>query len=242
MIRQPTAILLDLDDTILDDTGCVTRCWSEACAAHEARLGGLTAATLQEIIERTSRWFWADPERHRTGRLNLGMARREVVRLALVEAGCNVEAAAPIAERYSRLRDAYIKPFADAIDTVQWLQVRGYRLALLTNGATDAQQGKIERFSLGRLFDTILIEGTLGFGKPDPRVFERALAELRVNPEEAWMAGDNLEWDVREPQRLGLSTVWIDVRGGGLPAHTDIRPHHIVRRLSEIRSLLYPES
>jgi phosphoglycolate phosphatase-like HAD superfamily hydrolase len=33
-VTFPHAILLDLDDTILDDSGDSERCWSEACAAH----------------------------------------------------------------------------------------------------------------------------------------------------------------------------------------------------------------
>src|SRR6186713_725279 len=116
MTRQPIAILLDLDDTILDDTGSVARCWREAIAAHETLLDGITPAALHEVIERTSKWFWSDPERHRVGRLDLGAARREVVRLAFVEAGCgDMTAAAPIADRYSALREAGIQPLTDAI-------------------------------------------------------------------------------------------------------------------------------
>ena len=34
------------------------------------------------------------------------------------------------------------------------------------------------------------------------------------------MVGDNLEWDVAAPQRLGMSGVWIDARGRGLPEHS----------------------
>jgi beta-phosphoglucomutase-like phosphatase (HAD superfamily) len=30
--RPPKAILFDLDDTILDDSGCVERSWTDACA------------------------------------------------------------------------------------------------------------------------------------------------------------------------------------------------------------------
>ena len=37
------------------------------------------------------------------------------------------------------------------------------------------------------LFDSILIEGELGFGKPDPRIYMRALKELNVTAVDAWM-------------------------------------------------------
>ena len=114
----------------------------------------------------------------------------------------------------------------------------GTRLALLTNGAAVAQRRKITRFELADLFDAILVEGELGFGKPDERVYERALSALDVKPSDAWMVGDNLEWDVAAPQKLGLSGIWIDTRGRGLPEQSSVRPDHIVRSLAELRSLL----
>jgi putative hydrolase of the HAD superfamily len=121
---------------------------------------------------------------------------------------------------------------------VRWLRASGHRLALLTNGAAVAQRRKITRFELADLFDSILVEGELGFGKPDERVYARALSALDVKPSEAWMVGDNLEWDVAAPQRLGLRGVWIDARGRGLPAGSAVRPDHIVRSLAELRSLI----
>jgi putative hydrolase of the HAD superfamily len=49
------------------------------------------------------------------------------------------------------------------------------------------------------------------------------------------MVGDNLEWDVAAPQKLGLFTVWIDRHGKGLPADCGVRPDRIVRALSQLR-------
>jgi putative hydrolase of the HAD superfamily len=128
----------------------------------------------------------------------------------------------------------------DAIETVRWLRESGRRLALLTNGAGAAQRRKIARFELADLFDVILVEGELGFGKPDERVYRHALDALDVRPSEAWMVGDNLEWDVRAPQQLGLRGVWIDARGEGLPPESSVTPDHIVRSLTGIRALLEP--
>jgi putative hydrolase of the HAD superfamily len=113
-------------------------------------------------------------------------------------------------------------------------------LALLTNGNGVVQRRKVDRFGLTELFDVILIEGEVGFGKPDPRIYTRALGELMVAPAAAWMVGDNLEWDVAQPQRMGLLGVWVDVRGVGVPDSSAVRPHRIVRALSELRQLADP--
>ena len=237
MTQLPQAVLLDLDDTILDDTGGVSSCWLEACVAHRSQMDNLDPRTVYEAIEKIRDWYWSDAERHRVGRLDLAAARREVVRLSLADLGVDApDLADKIGDSYHALRDAGIQPFADAITTVQWLRDSGCRLALLTNGSSDAQRSKIARFGLATLFDAILIEGELGFGKPDPRVYVRALQELDVSPADAWMVGDNLEWDVAQPQRHGILGIWIDIRGRGLPDGHSTKPDRIVRRLSELRS------
>ena len=52
------------------------------------------------------------------------------------------------------------------------------------------------------------------------------------------MVGDNLEWDVAAPQKLGMSGVWIDARGRGLPNDSAVKPDYIVRALADLRSLI----
>ena len=74
-MKLPAAVLLDLDDTILDDSSTIEDCWRAACAPEA------DADSLFGAIQEASRWYWGDAERHRTGRLELNAARREVVRM-----------------------------------------------------------------------------------------------------------------------------------------------------------------
>lgn len=232
----PAAVLLDLDDTILNDSGNVEKCWRDVCASHASELADVGESVVFETIQKTSRWFWSDPERHRLGRLELDVARREVVRLALLELGiADPILAGTLGDAYSHHRDVGVEPLPDAIDTVRWLRASGCRLALLTNGAGPAQRKKISRFGLADLFDTILVEGEVGFGKPDERIYNLALDQLSVAASDAWMVGDNLEWDIAPAQKLGLFAVWIDARGEGVPKTSAVRPDRVVRALSELK-------
>ena len=237
MRSLPHAVLLDLDDTILDDTGGVVTSWREACVAHRSTMNGLDPEVVFDAIDRIREWYWSDPERHRTGRLELAWARGEVVRLALLDIGVDdPDLARRIGDSYHALRDQGIKPFDDSIATVRWLREQGCRLALLTNGGSRGQRDKINRFGLAPMFDSILVEGEVGFGKPDPRIYTRALSELRVAAAETWMVGDNLEWDVAGPQREGIAGIWIDARGRGLPAGHQVRPDRIISRLADLKA------
>jgi putative hydrolase of the HAD superfamily len=119
-------------------------------------------------------------------------------------------------------------------DALHRLRGRGLPLALVTNGDKRQQRRKIERWDLAGFFDVIVIEGEFGMGKPEEQVYRHVLDALAVAPASAWMVGDNLEWDVAAPQRLGLSAVWVDGTGHGLPAGSPVRPDRIVRAFPEL--------
>jgi putative hydrolase of the HAD superfamily len=231
----PKALLLDLDDTILDDSGSVDDCWREACRIGAAECD-VAPDTLYSAIKSAGNWFWSDPERHRIGRLDLQTARIEVARLALRKLGVeHTGLADKIGSAYHDRREERLEIFPDALETLQWFRDQGCKLALLTNGNGQPQRRKIETFGLSRFFDHIFIEGEVGFGKPDERIYRLALESLDVAPAEAWMAGDNLEWDVAQPQKLGILGIWINPSGDGPAKLRAVQPDRVVRRLSELR-------
>ena len=231
----PRAILLDLDDTILAYTVNVDRCWCTVCDRFAAEVPGLTPDQLLAEIDRVRDWYWSDPDRHRRGRLDLERARQELVGMALEALGADrPDLARRIVRDFSALRDEALRPFPGAIETLRRLRQRGVRLALVTNGSSAAQRRKIDRFGLAPLFDLVIIEGELGLGKPDERVYLHASEQLGVPPAEAWMVGDRLDWDVAAPQRLGILAIWVDNTGQGLPPSSPVRPDRIIRSLSEL--------
>ena len=235
MSARPLAVLFDLDDTILDDSSTVHSAWRTACSAAAAEVPGLTAEDLYRAIDRVRTWYWSDPERHRLGRRDLRATTRAIVRQAMAGLGLDAPALADaVADRYRDLREEAQRLFPGAVEMLEALRAEGVRLALLTNGAAAGQRAKIQRFDLARHFDYLCIEGEFGCGKPDPRVYRAALEALDCPAERAWMVGDNLEWDVLAPQRLGVTGIWLDRRGAGLPPGLPERPRRIIRDLPEL--------
>jgi putative hydrolase of the HAD superfamily len=228
----PRAVLVDLDDTIVDGSAVVD-CWDVACDCCPSDVD--RQAVLTEIL-RLRDWYWSDPVRHREGRLDLSAARRQIARMAIANIGSDATLLADrIAERYDQCRDERTVLFPDALELLTWLRHKGCRLALVTNGAAAMQREKIARFDLEPLFNLILIEGELGFGKPDERIYQLALRELAVAPAHTWMIGDNLDWDVEQPQRLGITGIWVDRTGAGVPDSRAVRPDLVIRNLGDLR-------
>jgi len=48
------------------------------------------------------------------------------------------------------------------------------------------------------------------------------------------MVGDNLEWEIAAPQRLGIYGIWYDGYALGLPCDCDIHPDRIIQSLPEL--------
>ena len=235
--QAPRAILFDLDDTILPGFQRPDMAWREVV---EQVLGADRAPAISEAIRAHSRMFWSDPQRHKDWRMNMTAARRKIVTdacAALAASGADAPApdmAAHIADRFTAYLDDQTSILPDAHHVLDVLRAKNFRLALITNGATAPQRAKIERFDLARRFHHVQIEQEAGVGKPEEAAYRRAMSTLGVGAAETWMVGDNLEWEVAAPQRLGVFAVWADLHGKGLPADSAVRPDMIIATLSDL--------
>jgi putative hydrolase of the HAD superfamily len=231
----PRAVLFDLDDTLLTDDSLTEKSWRTACRRFAPRTPGYSADELYAAIRAASREYWGDWENHRKGRLDLYTARREVVKVALahlnlVPSGLAVE----LADAYTAEKEEATELIPGAVETLRALKKKGLRLALITNGSHEVQSRKIRKFGLGPFFNIILIEGDFGPGKPDARIFQSALDNLRVAAPAAWMVGDDLSRDVAGARNLGIFSIWVDWRGAGLPPDAPVQPDRIIRDLPQL--------
>ena len=85
--QRPKAILFDLDDTILAYDALAEPCWRQVCSKLMHNIHGLQVDDLLASIMETRDWYWSDLDRNRRGRLNLTVARREIVSAALTSLG-----------------------------------------------------------------------------------------------------------------------------------------------------------
>ncbi|MBM3622784.1 MAG: HAD family hydrolase [Alphaproteobacteria bacterium] len=239
MKHLPVAILFDLDDTIIRAYAKPVEAWGRLLSRHrdalEGSVPGADLDAVRDAILASANAFWRDPAEAARWRLDIGGARRLVVRDGFARLGHrDDDLAARIADAFTEMRHAEYTLYPDARDTLSTLRRAGVRLALVTNGRGETQRAKIERFDLAGFFDHIQIEGEFGRGKPEPDVYHHALGKLGCPAREAWMVGDNLEWEVVTPQRLGLRGIWYDPDGDGLPAGSGARPDRIIARLADL--------
>jgi putative hydrolase of the HAD superfamily len=117
--------------------------------------------------------------------------------------------AAELAQAFERDRRMRHVVFPESRQVLAELK-KDYQLALITNGAIDIQRDKINGSNLGEFFDTTIISGELGFGKPNRQVFQTALDRLKVPPERSVMIGDSLRRDIAGARDAGIRTIWVN--------------------------------
>jgi putative hydrolase of the HAD superfamily len=231
-------MLIDMDDTILSAYSRPDLAWNIVATEFAGELAPLSPQQVAAAIVDSGRQFWAAAEA--AWRQKLDEARHEVVKGGFAKLAAAGQPALPLdlatrlADRFSAYREEQMFVFPGAHDAIDEFKARGVKLALVTNGAAGPQRAKVERFALTQRFDHIQIEGEHGFGKPEERAYLHAMQALGVTAPETWMVGDNLEWEVVAPQRLGIYAIWIDVHGEGLPVDSSIKPDRIIRSLTEL--------
>lgn len=74
----------------------------------------------------------------------------------------------------------------------------------------------LRQLDLYKYFDCLSYSGKIGYSKPDPRIFQFALKELNILPEEALYVGDSLSSDYYPAQNLNINVYLIDRENKGL--------------------------
>lgn len=235
----PKAILFDLDGTIITSETIAEQAWQEACSPIIKNNKEIDIQKLLKRINENAESFWNDPVKNEQGRKNIFRARTQIVETALSSMGITDGVlASEIAAQYSVVKDKLTQFFPNTEAVLEKLKEHKVELLILTNGEAEIQRGKIRKFKLNRYFTTFLIEGEMGYGKPDSRVYQKALARIAVNASETWMVGNDLLHDLSGAKELGIFSIWCDYTKKGLPTNSQVIPDVIINDISEILTLI----
>jgi|tagenome__1003787_1003787.scaffolds.fasta_scaffold20415241_2 putative hydrolase of the HAD superfamily len=215
------AILLDLDDTLIDTSAVERRRWVEVSALIRA------AAPNVDLAAMTERYKAFDRGR---GPVDTGVTQYDDFRATRLR-----HALAPWTPVSRRLLEAYlivsnaiadeIQPLPGAVMLIEEIRSRGIPLAVVTNGPSAWQRRKLELTGIGALVDATVISAEIGRAKPDPLPFLRACELLGAEPAGALMIGDNAACDIAGAEAAGL-------RGALRAGPEGHAPHELLRRLA----------
>lgn len=111
----------------------------------------------------------------------------------------------------------------------------GVRVAFLSNWDLRLRD-LLEDMGLAERVDAVVISAEHGLEKPDPKIFEKALAELGVDSSEALHVGDTWRDDIAAAAAVGMRAAWFNPDDEPLPDHLD--GVHVIRDLADLIPLL----
>jgi phosphoglycolate phosphatase len=188
---QVTAVIFDLDGTLIDSEGDLLRAANRMLG--EIGRAPLSAPEFQSMI---------------------GDAVGALVARVLAARHCTsvdpTNAARRFLEHYSVEPTTLTRAYPGTQKLLESLQARGKKLAVCTNKPTRFVRPILERLSLDRYFECVLGGDSLPFRKPDPRVVLEALKALETPASSALFVGSNgechpLSGSSRLPPGLGMA-------------------------------------
>ncbi len=254
-------ILFDLDDTLVVEEASAEAAFRATCRlAHEQT--GVDPETMYTSIRESCRTFWRNSPA-RPYCLSVGISsweglwaqfhgdddnlrilsewaptyRSDSWREALHRCGCERDDAIveELSETYVRERRMRHIVYDDVLPVLTYCRQK-HRLGLLTNGTPDLQRAKLEGSGLGSFFDSVVVSGEVGFGKPDVRIFELALERLGGSAASTIMIGNSLQTDVEPAMKVGMTGVWVNRERKARDA--SVVPDFEVMSLVELEAIL----
>lgn len=179
-----TAILFDLDGTLVDSWDLVVESWRHTMRVHFGEV------PPDEV--------WLE---------TFGQPLRSQFR-EFVDTDEEVQAMVDTyVEHNLRVHEELIRPFPDVSDTLTALRSRGFRLGIVTSKAARGTARSLAACGLPEAwFDVIVTSDEPVAPKPDPAPVSLALRRLELRPERAAYVGDSV-WDMRSGRAAGVRTI-----------------------------------
>jgi 2-haloacid dehalogenase len=101
-----------------------------------------------------------------------------------------------------------LRPYPEAIQSLQRLRDAGLRLAILTNSAEEAAEAQLNYAGLRDYFEGVISADEIHRFKPAPEVYHLAARRLGVEPGQMRLVAAH-DWDVTGALRAGCAAVFV---------------------------------
>lgn len=220
-------ITFDLDDTLWDARPALLRAEQVQHAwivEHAPRLAA------EHDIESLRRWRWDLARQHPEVAHDFTALRILALREQLLAFAYDPALAEPGIALFVRERSV-VTLYDDVVPVLSDL-ARDFTLVALTNGNADLEVAGVSPY-----FAFCISPAEAGVQKPDPRMFEVALARLGASAACAVHVGDQPLYDIEGARRAALASVWLNRNDAPWPDDY-ARPHAEIASLTELRAAL----
>ena len=105
--------------------------------------------------------------------------------------------------------EPYMKKVDGGLDIVNKLKESGYKIAILSNDSVEMSNHRRQKYGFDNIFDHIIISCYHHVIKPNRRIYEIALEEMNVTPEESVFIDDRKE-NVDTANSVGITGIFFE--------------------------------
>jgi putative hydrolase of the HAD superfamily len=127
-------------------------------------------------------------------------------------------------------------PREDAVTTLVELRHRGHRLGMISACSQDVPD-VWDRTPFGGMFDSGVFSCSVGFSKPDPRIYALTADELEVEASDCLFVGDGANDELPGAERAGMTALQLRPPGEQLTPEGKRWQGRYVERLSDVLEL-----
>jgi len=200
VLQNIQAVTFDVGGTLIGPWPSVGHVYGEVAALHGY------ANTKPEILNERFSAAWR-------AKGNFDHSRRAWLELVKQSFSGSLDQAA-VQKLFDDIYERFAAPvawqiFDDVQPTLEVLRGRGLKLAVISNW-DQRLRPLLARLGLSEFFEPIIVSVEVGFAKPSPQIFERAVSLLGMPARAIIHVGDSFAEDITGAISAGLHAVLID--------------------------------
>lgn len=133
--------------------------------------------------------------------------------------------------------DTLVTEYEGAVDTLEKLQEKGIRLAIVSTKRRVMIEKGLELMGAKHLFELVVGLDDVKYVKPNPEPVLLAIEKLGVNKDEVMMIGDNYH-DIIAGQKAGVKTAGVAWSIKGEEFLSQFNPDYILQHMSDLLTIV----
>ncbi|KEO73098.1 YjjG family noncanonical pyrimidine nucleotidase [Anditalea andensis] len=238
-MKNYTHIFFDLDHTLWDYDKNVRESLSELFEIYTLEeFGILTGEHFYDAFIKVNYGLWGLYNKGEIDKINLRKERFKRIFEHLGADGLSVPI--DMEEDFMNRTSSKKHLFPYSVEILAYLQKK-YNLHIITNGFNESQALKMASSGLHPYFGLVITSETIGYKKPDKRIFEYAMSQLGTTADNCIMIGDSLQSDILGAQRVNMDQIFFNPENKPcviMPDGVEVCPSYTIKCLSELKTIL----
>ena len=222
-----TSIFFDLDNTLLDFYKAENRAIKKVLSKH-----GLPATEeIATVYSNINKNYW---ERFEKGEIEKSEIFEGRFKTLLKVIGREGDTNAIQKDYFVSLSEGYDK-VDGAIEILEYLKNKGYKIYATTNGVALTQFKRIKNSGLEPYFDKVFVSEDTGHQKPEKEYFDYVIKNIpEKDKTKILIIGDSQSSDILGGVNSGIDTCWFNINS----SDPKYKSQYEISALSELKGIL----